>query len=156
MRIKEGRGKRYFPPLQRHLEREWGGTEGYFWENKWLSRSGKEKAHLQIHTWFTFFCFCFFKINGSLGEQLGDLIILWQMSVRMWWPLFTEKGLELLPGGGIYENWVLLGGSASRQIRDFRNSNALSSEKFFWEVFWGWHVPILLTLKRFLSLFLQN
>lgn len=45
------------------------------------------------------------------------------MSVWVWGLLVSKKRSALLLGRGFMGSWVLWGGSAFRQRRDFRNSN---------------------------------
>ena len=54
---------------------------------------------------------------------MGDMMVLWQ---------YLKEEIRIVPLDGIYDAffWVLLGGSAFRQRRDFRDSKALGWKQF--------------------------
>lgn len=64
------------------------------------------------------------KIKGHLEEKMGGMIVLWQCLFR-WFPVLTShlRWQESIFSGyrtlreGIYNLWIILGGSAFRQIR---------------------------------------
>lgn len=73
------------------------------------------------------------KINWSLGEEIGDMIILWQFI--FWYAVsYSSEKIRVTPQEGIYDNWVLseplLGGSAflGREVISGTQTDALSSK----------------------------
>lgn len=86
-----------------------GVDKGQLWQNKWV----------------------FGKIIGLLGKYMGDKIVLWQCLFGCGANFSSKREDQRYSGDGIYDNWVLLVGSAFRQIRDFRNSNAFSPSNFY-------------------------
>lgn len=97
--------------LTYHLIRNKGGEEGHLQENKWLL--GKINGSL-VNSWkiWSFFC-----DNVSLG--VISIFPLFSLVIGVNLPRFWNSGER------ISNNWVLLRGSAFRQVREFRGEKSI-------------------------------